>query len=92
MENYRRKRNVGTVSARVPMNLPFSIEQRADHSGADVRRVIARCDRLDTARAAFRWAREQYPRAWVVLREGGQVIEEAGNKAAYDLAPSADRV
>lgn len=56
----------------------FRIEER--HPTDDrVLRLIARCDDLETARAAFKWAREQYPTAKLVLRQREKVVGESGS-------------
>src|SRR3954465_12485987 len=58
-----------------PDELQFRIEL-CDSSG-NVTRRIARCRYIETARAAFKWAREQYPRATLLLRQGDKVLAES---------------
>ena len=56
------------------IGLVFRIE-RSDESG---QKLVCACDNIETARAALRWAQQQYPAERLVLRNGEQIVAQSG--------------
>ena len=53
----------------------FGIEE-LDKTDGEVFRVFARCDQPETAQAALKWARDQYPLARLVIRDQHELVSD----------------
>ena len=65
----------------------FVIEELRREEDESVR-VVARCDHIETARAVLKWAREQYPSARLIIRDGEQIIADTAPREKQSASKS----